>query len=520
VSPRAARVAFRVDSGTLMGTGHLSRCLTLAAELERQDVDVHFICRELAGNLIARVEREGFPVAHLPAPADAPATAPGSAESWLQVSPEQDAEETHAQLARIAPDWLVIDHYGVGARWQARQRPVARSIMIIDDLADRAHDCDVLLDQNYAGPDLARRYDGLVPKRCRLLLGPRHALLGREYAILRSARPARGAQPRRVLVFFGGTDATDETSKALRALSIGELSQLSVDVVVGANHPARDLIERLAADRPGTVIHGSVPSLAGLMFRADLAIGAGGVTTWERLCLGLPAVVVTVAENQEPAATALAQEGLILWAGKAPSVSVSELAGAVRDALGRTWSGRTLVDGHGCRRAAAALLPPSPADLRVTRASPADAELIYDWRNEPLARANSFNSDVVAWETHARWFRDQLADPRVVLLIARCGDLPVGQLRLDFRQDEAVVSYGVDPLLRGRGFGTAIVTHGLERAARLLPGGVRAHVKARNPESRRIFTKLGWHETPDGADFVYRLSAHEVRQRFARGSDT
>lgn len=513
MSERSPRVVFRVDSGTQIGSGHVSRCLTLAGELDRQGAEVHFICRELPGHMIGRIERDGHRVARLRAAQGAPAASPGSAASWLQVPPDQDAEETRAQLQRLQPDWLVVDHYGIAAEWQKRQRSSAPAIMVIDDLADRAHDCDLLLDQNYAGEGGADRYRALVPPGCRTLLGPRYALLGREYAALRAARVDRAGEPRRVLVFFGGTDASDETSKALQALSREEFSQLAVDVVLGANHPAEERVASLAAARPGTVVHRNLPSLAGLMFRADLAIGAGGVTTWERLCLGLPSVVITVAENQEPGVAALAQEQLVIWAGKAHSVQVPALASAITAALARSWSDRTLVDGHGRSRVAAALVPPSPAAIRLERATLSDAELLLDWRNEPQTRANSFNQDVVPWDAHVGWFRAQLAEPGVLLLIAKHGDLPVGQVRLDFRQGEAVLSYGVDALLRGRGFGTAIVAQAVARMAGALPAGLAARVKAQNPESRRIFTRLGWREAQDGADFVYRLSADELRQR-------
>ena len=178
-------------------------------------------------------------------------------------------------------------------------------LLVIDDLADRHHQADLLLDQNFFGADTETRYEGLLPNQCRALLGPQYALLGPEYAQLHPLVPPR-TELRRVLVFFGGVDPANLTGRALEALLAPELAALAVDVVLGFQCPHRQAVEELVARRPHTTLHDAQPSLAGLIARADLSIGGGGATTWERACLGLPSIVTAIAENQIPVLSYLA----------------------------------------------------------------------------------------------------------------------------------------------------------------------------------------------------------------------
>lgn len=484
-----ATIGIRVDSGTRLGSGHLMRCLTLAAEVVRTGARAVFLCADHPGHLSDLVERDGHPLVRLP----------GAALPW-----REDAERTRAVLDGLGARWLIVDHYELGAAWERAARAPDCKLLAIDDLADRAHDCDVLLDQNYFGAETGARYAGLVPERCRTMLGPRYALLQRSYANVRSAVVSRPAQVRRVLVFFGGTDATNETCKALEALARPGLEHLAVDVVAGANHPASANIAALASKRPATLIYRNLPTLAGLMLRADLAVGAGGITTWERLCLGLPSVVVTVAPNQESPAAALAATGAIVHAGRAESLSAEDLAAIILRAIEEPRTLPALVDGWGAARVCAALLPPKAPALRLRRATAGDAGVLFEWRNEDCARAMSFDAGPVPWESHVRWLEEKLADTRAKLFIGEIDGLPIGQVRLDSQGEERVLSYGVDADFRGAGLGKALVEAAVRSTGRPA-GNLRAHVKAQNEPSKKIFRALGWHETIAGNEHVYRL---------------
>jgi len=233
--------------------------------------------------------------------------------------------------------------------------------MVIDDLADRAHACDVLLDQNYF-MDPKQRYFGRVPDTCQLLLGPRFALLHPAYRTYREGREPRDGTVRRVLVFFGGADPQDMSGLTLETLSQHEFRHLRVDLVCGRDRPRRAELERQAAGRPGTAVHGPRPHLADLMASADVSIGAGGSTTWERMCLGVRSLVITVAANQEPLARSLADEGLITLIGRSTDVAVADVGRALsdeihcrsrRDSVAR---GMALCDGLGTPRVADVLI--------------------------------------------------------------------------------------------------------------------------------------------------------------------
>jgi UDP-2,4-diacetamido-2,4,6-trideoxy-beta-L-altropyranose hydrolase len=276
----------------------------------------------------------------------------------------QDADETARALAPFSCDWLVIDHYAIDAAWQrllARAFPQTRRL-VIDDLADRPHDCDLLLDTSQ--PDGAERYRALVPARCQLLLGPQFALLRPQFVTARAqARPRRG-EIGRVLVFFGGSDPDGLTEQTLSALA-QVAPQVAVDVVLGRNMSTaqRRQVEQVCAQLGQAALHIDVADMAALMARADLALGAAGVTTWERACLGLPTLAITVAENQRGVVAAAVQRGILTWLGDAREITVEKLVQALRAAWQNPQtlaeqSRRALewVDGEGTGRLCAAMV--------------------------------------------------------------------------------------------------------------------------------------------------------------------
>ena len=292
------------------------RCRTLARELRRRGAEITFLCRRQPGDLIDLLEQE-IQVLSLPEQQLTPCQELGGRAlyaAWLGCSQQQDASDCLAALEQAGINnakWLVVDHYGLDASWEGAMREGLGSepppqLLVIDDLADRSHSCDLLLDQNFFGEATERRYQGLVPQHCRQLLGPHYALLGPEYALLHPLVPPR-TELRRVLVFLGGVDPDNCTGEAIKALMAPELAHLAVDVVLGLQCPHRQVVETLVAKRPHTTLHGPQPSLAGLIARADLAIGAGGATNWERACLGLPTLMVVIADNQFQVAKAISQ---------------------------------------------------------------------------------------------------------------------------------------------------------------------------------------------------------------------
>lgn len=328
-------VAFRADASRQIGSGHIVRCLTLARALRDQHIETLFICREHPCNLADWVAAEGFQVARLPVDEVVSQLMPMH-RHWLGASPDVDADRTCSILDQHGFDatWLVVDHYALDTAWERRVRQHAERLMVIDDLADRAHDCDVLLDQNLVA-NYQTRYDSLVGAETRKLLGPRYALLHPDYASLHKVVHYRNGPPRRILVYFGASDVMNLTGLTLSAFVALGRNDVLMDLVIGTSNTLQDALTDQARGHPNISIHKQLPSLAFLMAQADLAIGAGGTTSWERLCLKLPSIVVTVAENQRAIAEELHRRGLILWLGDASEIDRQQMQSAISAMLER-----------------------------------------------------------------------------------------------------------------------------------------------------------------------------------------
>lgn len=311
------RVAFRVDAAVHIGLGHVMRCLTLAAQLRSEGVFSHFICREFEGNLAQMILSEGHQLHLLPL-VDTPLnesqlnSVPPHAD-WLGVSWETDLKQTTDALSKLHFDWLIVDHYALDFRWERGIRSKCKRIMVIDDLADRSHDCEAMLDQN-----LGRKkedYRHLIPSGSQVFIGPEYALLKPEFSELRGKSLERRSHSIidgfHVLISMGGVDSDNVTGEILNYMNESSLSRnLKITVVLGptAVHVAsvKKQVHELALSVDVLV---GVTNMAELMLFSDLAIGAAGGTALERCCLGLPSFVFILAKNQEAGANALHKAG-------------------------------------------------------------------------------------------------------------------------------------------------------------------------------------------------------------------
>lgn len=329
-------VAFRVDASLQIGSGHVMRCLTLANALREQGFTCFFVSREHQGNLNAEILRRGFEVRALPLCSTQERSAPASQTSepahaaWLGCEWEMDAEQTKAALGGAKPDWLVVDHYALDQRWERRLRERSPRIMVIDDLADRIHDCDVLLDQNLGRK--AGDYDDLVPESCKRLIGPRYALLRPEFAALRGYSLRRRKKPalQNLLITMGGIDQPNATGVVLDALKDCPLPlDCRISVVLGKHAPWRAKVERQAANMPWvTEVAVAVDDMAQRMMQSDLVIGAAGSTAWERCVLGVPTLLLVLAPNQAQGARALHEAGAACSLG-----TVHDVEGTLRPVI-------------------------------------------------------------------------------------------------------------------------------------------------------------------------------------------
>lgn len=350
-------IIFRADASLQIGTGHVMRCLTLADALTAQGATCEFICREHPGNLIAYIQSKGYIVHSLSVCGNVDTDLTHS--TWLGSTQAQDAEACIPILSKLQPDWLVVDHYALDARWEKNLTPYYRKLMVIDDLADRQHACDVFLDQNLGRAFI--HYSHLITPNCQKLLGSNYVILRPEFARQREASLSRRKTGRlnRILLCMGGVDKDNFTGRIIQALDKSTLpTSIKLDVVLGSQCPHINQIKELAASsRFKPFVHVNAQDMANRMCDADLAIGAAGGTTWERFCMGLPSLLLSTAANQD---TFL---NVIKHSGAAKVVDLMGIPGAVDD-LNRDTSqlyemskrAALLVDGNGVSRIAEKLL--------------------------------------------------------------------------------------------------------------------------------------------------------------------
>ncbi|OXR47997.1 UDP-2,4-diacetamido-2,4,6-trideoxy-beta-L-altropyranose hydrolase [Pusillimonas sp. T2] len=302
-------VVFRADASVHIGTGHIMRCLTLADALRHRGLESAFICRDHTGHLMGIIREQGHAVYSLQA--DERHLGLSGHSAWLGATQEMDAKVCRPILERLRPQWLVVDHYALDECWEGLLHDCYNHLLVIDDLADRRHQCSMLLD-----PNLGRvegDYLPLTPSRCTRLLGPRYALLRPEFSVLReySALRRRQATLRSLLVTMGGVDEKNVTCRVLKALEGAPLPvNCRITVIMGTTSPHLAEVGRLArVMRVPTEVLVGVRDMARCMAESDLCIGAAGGTAWERCCLGLPTLLLVLAENQIPGAAALVKAG-------------------------------------------------------------------------------------------------------------------------------------------------------------------------------------------------------------------
>ena len=491
------RVVFRVDASALIGTGHFTRCLTLALELSRRGASVNFVFRQLPEYLQSILTQKKIKFNQIGSSNDPNASSDLPHAQWLSTTQEVDAFQTKQVIDHETWDWIIVDHYALDVVWEKAMRSLTKKIAVIDDIADRFHDCDVLLDQNYY-ENATKRYTELVPVDCQLLLGPKYALLRDEFRKLRKQVKNVSGRVQRVLVFFGGADKHNYTGRVVNAMSSHEFSALGVevDVVVGQLHPQLQDIQLLCITN-GFNCHVQTNQMADLMSKADLAIGAGGVALWERCCLAIPSFIMPTAQNQEKQVMDVASAGGIY----APMLKLENSEHILKHiivlfenpALLRSLSkcAADFVDGYGLTRVADCLVGNL---IRIKKATSDDSKNIFHWRNMPIVREVSLSRNIILWEEHQEWFCSTISSECRHLLIGELADTPVGVVRFEVDADVAEVSIYLTPEMHGRGLGGGL----LKCAEEWLLSNIRGITKLKavvledNVRSIKLFKHAGY----------------------------
>lgn len=472
----------RVDADPVTGTGHVMRALALAQAWEREGGRVAMAMRPGSPSLEAQLQSLGYQVHPIQA----------------ELATPDDA----AQVVRLAREdaacWVVVDGYAFTAAYQQAIRDAGLRLLAVDDFGRiRSHCAELVLDQNLGTGE--RFYADRVG-HCRLLLGPRYAMLRREFWPFRGWRRQVADLAQRVLVTLGGADPDNVTLKVIEAIDRLAEHRLQCQVVVGSVNPHRERLEEaIRKSRARIELASHVTDMTELMRWADVAISAGGTTCWELAFLGLPNAIVVLADNQAGIAEALAREGVSVNLGVHSAVGPERIAGALGVLLGDAAArqrmserGQRLIDGRGVGRVVTRL---RAAQLRLRAAQPGDCRQLWEWANDPAVRAWAFSQAPIPWEEHVRWFQQKLRSSNCALFIAadEAGDA-LGQVRLEWdSRGEAEVHISVAKERRGAGIGSAVIRRVVDQAwhepsVRV----IHAHVKPDNEASLRAFERAGF----------------------------
>ena len=472
-------VIFRADASTEIGTGHVMRSLALAQGWQRAGGQAIFAQAESTPSLDRRLCSEGIDLVRLE-------TVPGSSE---------DAAQTLAQARTHEASWIIADGYCFRAAWQKQIKDAGFRLLLVDDYGHAEHYyADLVLNQNL------HAQAGLYAQRqphTRLLLGTGYAQLRREFLEWRTWRREIPPVACKVLVTLGGADPDNVTGKVIQALAC--LRDVEAVVIVGGSNPNLTSLQSAIRNSQSAIrLVVDIANMPELMTWADVGVSAGGFTSWELAFMGLPSIVIVIAANQTVVAAALDREGVTVNLGEHAQVSVEQIAAALQSVLadsGRrarmSRRGRVLVDGLGVDKVITRM---REALLTLRRANEADCRLIWEWANDPEVRAVSFSSDPIPWENHVRWYEAKWRDPNCLFYVAtNSSGNPIGQIRYDITEYEGVVSVSLAKAVRGKGYGSALITRGVEEFfAESSANVVHAYIKLDNQTSGRAFEKAGF----------------------------
>lgn len=497
------RIVFRVDASIQIANGHVMRCLALADELNRNEAECVFICREHNGNLLAYIRNKGYLTIALPK--EKPSLASNNHDvsqeylTWLGVSVEKDALQTITAIQSLdsskGVNWLIVDHYALGRDWEVRLRPYCKKIMSIDDLANREHDCDLLLDQTLGRDE--KDYQVLVPENCSILTGPYYALLRPEFSEWREYSLNRRLYPKlkHLLVSLGGVDKDNHTGKVLEALVNSDLPRdCKITVVIGENSPYIDTIkEQIQLLQWPVELKFNVANMAELMANSDFCIGAAGSSAWERCCLGLPSITLVLADNQQKIANELREKNMICIEYNA-HVFLTEFNYLIKSSLfGKNYIAgdiSNICDGKGVSLVKNFIL----AGPLIRKMRQHDIESVFQWRNDSSVRLFMFNQTKIGFEEHLKWINENFNNEFQYLLIFENYGIPQAFIRFSVEQDVADWGFYKRPG-SPKGIGKQLGFFAIDYAFKKIGlKKIKAQVINYNDSSLFLHRRIGFHE--------------------------
>jgi UDP-2,4-diacetamido-2,4,6-trideoxy-beta-L-altropyranose hydrolase len=482
------------------------RCIALGQAWKTSGGNVLFVSHCESDALRSRFAEEGFEFTSLHGPY------PYSGDVDATMSILDDIRSNGKREKTI----VVLDGYHFDEDYQQKIKNAGFRLLCIDDYGHAGrYYADFILNQNLSA-DM-----NLYPvrsARSKFLLGPRYVLLRREFWNWKAWKRRIPASAKRIIISMGGADQCNATLKIIRALADVEIPDMEVAVLLGPASTHKEGIEAALRASPFKsrilVAHHKMPEI---MAWADMAIAAGGSTSWELAFMGVPSLLVIVAKNQEPICHKLEEAGVSRCLGWHDEVvsdvilrAIHGLAGDKKARISMSVKGRELIDGSGASRVAR-LLREDYLTFRQARDS--DCSLVWKWANDGTAREASFSTEPIGWEEHVRWFDKKMTDDAHFFYILLNGDNePVGQVRFASNGSDAVISMSIDSQFRGRGYGSRGIRVTIEDLfSRTGIATVRAHIKRTNEKSVKAFKSAGFHrdslaqhEPDHGLEFIIR----------------
>lgn len=497
------KVVFRCDASHQLGTGHVMRCLTLANVLKQAGHQCLFIILKHKANLATLISQD-FQVLEISHPQ---LSTNDFGENKHLIHPfQQDWQQCQLALETtdFHPDWLVVDHYSLDHNWEFLAKESGCKLMVIDDLVNRPHLADILLDQTLNRQN--QEYGKLVPKSCRLLTGIEYALLRPEfYQYKQGSIDAKlGLEKANKLVInLGGADNDNHTLRLLKLLQ-PRFNQLSILIVVGNLYQhLKELKEFIDAQSNADIkIKQNVSNMAKLLSEQHLAIGAAGTSCWERICLGLPSLLVVLADNQNDNANELNAERLSINLGSASQVTSNVLLthlDTLLDSLNYIDAVRrcSQVQFSSPESNILPFLSNSSDNIKLQAAQWTDCDLLLNWRNDSETRKASLNSQTISVEEHQNWFKQSLQSEKRQIYIASVNGISVGMIRADnlgrsdVNPDKELIelSWLIAPEARGKGLATPMLKSVLDYFENC---DLLANIKPQNQRSIAMVKNVGF----------------------------
>ena len=500
----------RCDSSSKIGNGHIIRCRSLARELKKINMNPIFICRELNGNSIHLLNREFKVIKLLNKDKFFKENEKIDYSNWIGCSQDFDAKETLIRLEQnkiYTASHIIIDHYALDIKWEKiiKEENEFNSffdkndlkIVVIDDLFNRKHICDILIDQTFTSFKPIDKYQDLTPQNCIRLLGPSYSMIDATYKKFSKTIHERRSL-NRFVIYFGANDIDNYTLKTLRVL-YKKYSFCFLDVVIKKNHVTYTQINEIAKSNQNIKLHSELDSLASLFSKADLAIGAGGSSTWERILLGLPSIVIPIAKNQKYLCSRLEKIGVILVKKKEDDLqqwiyqSINSIEKSFKNIENLC---QFLIDEFGTRRICN-LLSNEKIRISLRCIKSQDKSILFKLANDIDVRENSFNKKEISIEEHKKWFEKSFNSKDSIIYLAFCQhNSPIGQIRFDIKDKLAILDFSIEKSVRGKGLGYILVIEGIKKILKENKNFniIEANVVKSNIASIGIFRRIGFSE--------------------------